>query len=55
LWGVQNIPDFFKDDNLITAWEDKAWNKQYRIAVCDVKYAYCYTTLQGDLQKKKNQ
>jgi hypothetical protein len=24
LWGVQNIPDFFKDDNLITAWEDKA-------------------------------
>jgi hypothetical protein len=27
----------------------KAWNKRYRIAVCNVKYAYCDTTLQGDL------
>jgi hypothetical protein len=31
----------------------KAWNKRYRIAVCDVKYAYCDTTLQGDYLKKK--
>jgi hypothetical protein len=31
----------------------KAWNKRYRIAVCDVKYTYCDTTLHSDLQKKK--
>jgi hypothetical protein len=33
--------------------KSKAWNKRYRIAVCEVKYAYCNTTLHSDLQQKK--
>jgi hypothetical protein len=32
---------------------NKAWNKQYRIAVCNVKYTYCDKKLQGYLQPKK--
>jgi hypothetical protein len=43
----------FQSESLLSSRsESKAWNKQYRFAVCDVKYAYCDTTLQGDLQKK---
>jgi hypothetical protein len=31
----------------------KAWNKQYCITVCDIKYAYCDTTLHSDLKRKE--